>query len=578
MVLYFVATSIREKEDEKRKLRLLGAHEDALAEIKSSVNNFATLTAAIGSHIKYAEADPTPEELQQFLNHLLKDLSYEDSIIISVVDTQQIFKYSFTRTLFDPGNLNGTSVKQFRNAEEIRQLDRIMESEEMLLFEPFNLVEGWPGIAMNIGIRKKGVKFGYAAPIINLKHIVNNVYNDNAKEFAYRFTTSKGFDFDREAVYDGSPVYNTSKDPEYYQNFRIDSSEFIYTPLNVFDLAIRVGTAYKEDLARNDFFVIFMYAWYLILIAFSAVTFFQMYQSKKLNIELRMANMEIHRKNKDITDSINYARRIQNAILPTDDEFRKHLPQSFVLFRPKSIVSGDFYWMNPKPPVVYFAAVDCTGHGVPGALMSMIGNALLNEIVNEKGIHRPGLILDHLKNSIIEVLRQKGGSGSQDGMDIALCKLDRDKEILEYAGAYNALYLIIPKTGENATGQRLTDLQSAIGEVNLVIHEHDHHYFLEVKANKQPIGVHIRKSDRLFDNHIIPVKKGDQVYIFSDGFADQFGGPEYRKFNYKRFKNLLLANASQPMEQQQGRLTQAFDQWKDEKDQVDDICVIGVRI
>ena len=346
VVLFFVASSIEEKEADKRNIRLLAMHEDAISEIQGSVNNFATLTSGIGSFIKYAEEIPSSNELQDYVNHLLRNLAYEDSIVVSFVDTNHIFKCSFTRTLSNPQGLLGTSVKQFRNEEEIRGLDNIMRSEEMILYEPFNLVEGWPGIAMNFGIMRNGVPVGYVAPIINLKQIVTNIYSEESqKEFAFRFITSRGYDFSREAVFGGTPISNENKDVEFYKNFDIDSTDFIYSSFKIFDLKFRVGTAYKERYQKSGFLVIFLFSWYLILIVFSLITFMQMFKQHKLNLALKQAYVEIEEKSEDINASIRYARRIQDAIFPDEGLALELLSDALILFKPKDVVSGDFYWI-----------------------------------------------------------------------------------------------------------------------------------------------------------------------------------------------------------------------------------------
>ncbi len=255
----------------------------------------------------------------------------------------------------------------------------------------------------------------------------------------------------------------------------------------------------------------------------------------------------IELKNKDITDSINYAKRIQEAILPTRENFKSLFPESFILFKPKDIVSGDFYWLSEKNGKAYIAAADCTGHGVPGAFTSMIGNALLNEIVNDKLIAEPGQILDALREGIIKALKQSGKEGeSKDGMDISLCAFNLKTNELQYAGAYNPLFLI-----------RKNELS-------------------EVKADKFPIG--ISDNQKHFTNHKIDLQKGDTIYIFSDGYADQFGGPGGKKYMRKRLKDLLLGFQQLSMQEQWSSMDKSLIDWQGGAEQVDDILVIGIRI
>jgi serine phosphatase RsbU (regulator of sigma subunit)/ligand-binding sensor domain-containing protein len=262
--------------------------------------------------------------------------------------------------------------------------------------------------------------------------------------------------------------------------------------------------------------------------------------------EIEMQKELVEEKNKDIMDSIKYAKRIQNAILPHDDIMRRSFRDALVLFKPKDIVSGDFYWMKQKGNKSLFAAVDCTGHGVPGAFVSIIGNNGLNRAVNEYGLNEPAAILDRLTQVVEEAFAQEGGSDVKDGMDIALCALDRDSLTLEYAGANNPLYII--RNGE----------------------------LTEIKADKQPIGQFDGRKP--FTNHVIPVQKDDFIVVFSDGYADQFGGPEGKKFKYSTLKKLLVDLSGKPMTDIRRELLATFDDWKGDHEQIDDVCIFGVRV
>lgn len=265
------------------------------------------------------------------------------------------------------------------------------------------------------------------------------------------------------------------------------------------------------------------------------------------NQQLSIQKELVEEKNKSITDSINYAKKIQEAILPHYEHLKSYLPDSFILYKPKDIISGDFYWLAKKEDGIIVAAADCTGHGVPGALMSMLGNTFLNEIVNEQGITQPSAILFELRERITNILKQKEDkSQSKDGMDIALYKIDLTNNTLVYSGAFNPLWLI-----------RKEELK-------------------ELKANKFPIGVHlgVRTS---FEEHSINLEKGDCIYVFTDGYADQFGGPAGKKFKYKNMFQLLASMKENTMDQQKKILDNTIDEWKKNVEQVDDILVIGVR-
>ncbi len=250
---------------------------------------------------------------------------------------------------------------------------------------------------------------------------------------------------------------------------------------------------------------------------------------------------------KNVTDSIRYAKRLQDSILPPDKRIRELLPESFVFYRPKDIVSGDFYWVDRIDDRVAFAAVDCTGHGVPGAFMSLIGHNGLNQAVREQGRSRPSEVLKVLNKIAFDALhKDREEMMVRDGMDMALCNYDPQRMVLEYAGANSPLYLV--------RGQEV----------------------LRFTPDKRPIGS-FDLEGHAFTDHRIKLEQGDMVYIFSDGYADQFGGPRGKKFLYKRFRDLLLEVSRFPIEQQRSMLDEAFKGWRGAHEQVDDILVIGMR-
>ncbi|CAG5079222.1 tetratricopeptide repeat protein [Parvicella tangerina] len=253
----------------------------------------------------------------------------------------------------------------------------------------------------------------------------------------------------------------------------------------------------------------------------------------------------VEEKNKEITDSINYAKRIQEAILPSRYSLVDNLKNGFVLFKPKDVVSGDFYWLENKGESIYFAAADCTGHGVPGAMVSVVCSNALSKSLLEEQITDPGKLLGRTRELIIQRFA-KSGEDVKDGMDVSLCKLTGNK--LYWAGANNPLWII--RNGEDA--------------------------ITEVKANKQPVGLYA--DPKPFDTHEFELNKGDTIYIFSDGFQDQFGGEKGKKLKTGNFKKLLISNNSLSMDEVKGKLEDFFFEWKGEFEQVDDVCVIGVRI
>ncbi len=250
----------------------------------------------------------------------------------------------------------------------------------------------------------------------------------------------------------------------------------------------------------------------------------------------------------DVTASIRYAKRLQDSILPQDTFIQRLLPESFVLFKPKDIVSGDFYWFSETDNKVLFSSVDCTGHGVPGAFMSLIGANALNQIVS-KNIDTPSTILDELNRLSSEAMNksEEGRDKVRDGMDVALCSISKDFKTLEYAGANNPLYIIRD------------------GEIEVT------------KADKFAIAS-FDHGEEHYSNHTVELKKGDLIYVFSDGYADQFGGSKGKKFMYKQFRDTLLEIKDMPMQEQKVILDQKIESWRGDFEQVDDILVIGVRI
>jgi serine phosphatase RsbU (regulator of sigma subunit)/Tfp pilus assembly protein PilF len=297
--------------------------------------------------------------------------------------------------------------------------------------------------------------------------------------------------------------------------------------------------------------------WYLFgvlgLFAIFSIFIFNRFKAakkKKLIIEKQKKQVdeafaELEEKNNEIMDSITYAKRIQSAILPPRELVSSYLKNSFILYKPKDIVAGDFYWMEPIEDTVLFAAADCTGHGVPGAMVSVICNNGLNRSVREHKLLDPGKILDKTREIVISEF-EKSEDEVKDGMDIALCSLNGS--ILKYAGAHNPLWII----------------RNGASEIE------------EIKADKQPIGTFLEAKP--YVTHEIELNEGDAFYIFSDGYADQFGGERNKKFKSVNFKKLLISIQDKSMEEQKAKIDQVFEEWKKDIEQLDDVCVIGVKI
>ena len=263
----------------------------------------------------------------------------------------------------------------------------------------------------------------------------------------------------------------------------------------------------------------------------------------------------------EVSQSIDYAKRLQSAVLPETEILADFVSEHFILYNPKDKVSGDFYWWAKVENQIVVAVADCTGHGVPGAFMSMLGSSYLREIVIKEYITNPSVILRRLRKEVVKTLKQKGEYGEQkDGMDICLISFDSELTNLQFAGANNPLY-IVRKSNIDSNKNENNDLPDFILD--------------EVKGDKMPIAIY-EKMDS-FTNHSIEINRGDTVYLFSDGYADQFGGPKGKKFMYKPFKELLISIADKPLQSQKTILQKTILEWKGHLEQIDDITILGIR-
>ena len=287
----------------------------------------------------------------------------------------------------------------------------------------------------------------------------------------------------------------------------------------------------------------------LFLLFLITILFFIFFRRENLVFQKAIIKQKdiIEEKQKEILDSINYAKRIQFSLLASENLLNQNLPDHFVLFKPKDVVSGDFYWAAPTPEGFIFITADCTGHGVPGAFMSLLNISKLSQAINENKITRPDLILNNIRTEIIKALNTEGSEESKDGMDAVLCKLDIKNMKLQYAAANNPFYII-----------RDNEL-------------------LLCKADKMPVGKGHDDSISFTFNEIA-LQKGDIIYTFTDGYADQFGGTKGKKFKYKQLEDILLSICSLPMKEQSALLNQKFEDWKGSLDQVDDVLIIGTKI
>lgn len=304
----------------------------------------------------------------------------------------------------------------------------------------------------------------------------------------------------------------------------------------------------RQGETRKWFLVAIVVAF--VILVFLVFTLFKRNRFRKqTNLETARQSAEIDEQNKNITDSIDYARRIQEAIVPSVDQLRRDFSDAFVFSKPKDIVSGDFWWCSEQNGEFFLAGADSTGHGVPGGFMSMLGSVLLFEIITERKISSPAEILNQLRDKVISALNRSGGlnSGLKDGMDMVMCTFSADKKKLRFACAMNPLWVIRKNT------------------------------VIEYRADKFPVGEFVGdvRPFTLLEHECEP---GDMIYIFSDGYADQFGGPDGKKLKYKQLRDILCAVADKPCDEQERELGKRFAQWQGSHEQVDDVLVIGIRI
>jgi len=299
--------------------------------------------------------------------------------------------------------------------------------------------------------------------------------------------------------------------------------------------------AKEEEIKTQKIIESVLFVGILLVIGFLGFVYKQLSTTKKQKVV-------IEEKQQEISDSINYAKRIQDAMMTSSVYLKDTLPKSFIFFKPKDVVSGDFYWIyKDQEENIFFTVADCTGHGVPGAFMSMIGTSLLNEIIIEKGIKDTDKVLYEMRAQIIKSLGQEEEGAQKDGMDISLCKLNMKNKTVEFSGAHNSLIHI--------SGEELKTYRG------------DH----------QPVGL-LLGDKKPFTKHKVKLKKDDMLYIYSDGYQDQFGGERGKKYMAAKFKNQLLKMSKETEEQQLSLLDQEFSSWIQDYEQIDDVCVMGVRV
>lgn len=387
------------------------------------------------------------------------------------------------------------------------------------------------------------------ADSIGEKHVISGVFDRIAQCYSLLGENDKAYQYLQKSAILKDSLYasnNIQAIAQMQSTFDLKSKE------NEIELLNREKqiSDYKINKQQTIIFSLIGSAVLFILLVFFIYRGYK--KTKVANTKLSHAYEVINEKNKNISDSILYAKNIQNALLKIPEYFDQRLKDEyFILYRPKDVVSGDFYWVEQSDKLILLAAADCTGHGVPGSLMSMLGIEKLKQAVREKGLTSPSDILSFVNRSFKETLSVAGTDVFlRDGMDIALCCLNLPENTMQYAGANRPLWII---TGNDKMQKEL----------------------IEIKPTKSAIGG-FTEYEQQFSSHSYSPKKGDTIYLFTDGFADQFGGEENKKFNLKQFRELLLSISHLPMPTQQRRLEETFDDWKGDYEQIDDVLVIGI--
>jgi serine phosphatase RsbU (regulator of sigma subunit) len=396
-------------------------------------------------------------------------------------------------------------------------------------------------------------------------HFAATFYEDSERNlFSYRLIGSDTawsswvFDYKKEYtnLHEGNYIFEVKSKNQYQKTGSTASYSFSVLP-----------PWYRAWWAYVSYIVLaFLFIWFIVKLNVRRL----LKQKEELEVVVTERTAEVVKQKKlietaheQITASINYAKYIQSSVLPKSDQLESFLGEYFILYKPKDIVSGDFYWVSKIGNKTIIAVADCTGHGVPGAFMSMLGITLLNEIVNKESNTNPAVILDRLRKEVTASLKQKGDRWEQkDGMDIALCTIDLESMKLQFAGAINPLYLI-RKTSPEIVGIIHNGINT---DLNLI----------EVKGDPMPIGI----TDEMdsFTCHELDIQKDDSFYLFTDGFPDQFGGPNHKKFSYKQFRELLINTKTKTIPDQKLMLEKALYEWMGTSSQTDDILVIGFRI
>ncbi|MFT5820208.1 MAG: PAS domain S-box-containing protein [Crocinitomix sp.] len=495
----FTVQSFNEDAYDEYQLNLIRSLASFVAIAMENASLYETMEEKISTRTKEVNLQKEELEVNYFNTRLLSEIG---QLVSSTLDLEEIFDELYER------------IGQLMDAEIFSI--RIYEEENNSINDKYSIENGVKHAPMRISMDEKD-NYGVWC-IDNRKEVL---INDNLKEshkYVNKIVVPIG-EMPNSLLFYPMIVENKMIGVITIQSFKLNAYQPYHLDI-LKTLASYIGTAIDNA---------------------------ELYDTLESKVKLRTE--ELVQKNNDITASINYAKRLQKGILPDKSFMQQLLPQSFVYFKPKDIVSGDFYWVDRTQSKILFAVVDCTGHGVPGAMMSIIGRNLLDQAVNEKGITVPSQILNFLQVGLSLAFGQTGDRKADlfDGMDLALCSIDLKTNILEFSGANNSLYLI--------------------QDDELIV----------LKGDKVGISAEYEISNS-YTNTEIEIQKGDVIYLTSDGFPDQFGGDRYKKFTYRRMQSLFTDIYQKSMDEQYSAVNNAVSDWKRDKDQTDDICLMGIRI
>lgn len=365
-----------------------------------------------------------------------------------------------------------------------------------------------------------------------------------------------------------------------FTNLRQGHYIFHVQALNAFGIE-SIPALYKFTISPPWYQTVLAYITYIIIAIIIIIVIVNLYTRRLRNENIRLEGIisertaEIRKQKEELEDSILYARRIQRAMLPSISILEENFPNHFILFKPRDVVSGDYYWMAKREGKIFIVAADCTGHGVPGAFMSLLGISFLNEIIAKPEIEKSGEILDALREYVMTSLKQTGEEEDEtkDGMDLSLIILDKQNKTIQYSGAYNPLYMVRElNSDEKAKLKSGNELDLSKGSLN-----NDDYILEQVNADKMPIGISVKKFDH-FSHTDLDLEPGLSLYMLSDGYVDQFGGPLGKKYMSKKFKKLILDIQDKSMEEQGKILDETLIEWIGDLDQIDDVLVVGIKI